>query len=365
MNIGIHSTAVFKSQKTGVEKYAYQLVKNMTMLAEAREHCFVLYHNNSRLKTEDLKRDMQLPENFSVRILRAPFLWTQIRLVLHLVFNKPQALFVPAHVLPVLSHPNNSTVVIHDIAFEFFPQTYSSFHRKYLRFATKHALKRAKKIIVPSKSTSDDLAKFYKINPEKIFVVYHGRDDDAVKNRPKEQLEFPYFLYIGRLELKKNILGMLKAFDLFKGMHKSAHKLVLVGNFGFGKEKIKEAISKHRYKNDIVLTGWVEEDKKNYLLTNAEVFLFTSLYEGFGLPILEAQAANLPVITSCISSMPEVAGTGAILVDPHNFEEIAGAMVRVVNDESLKNDLIKNGKENLKRFSWKNCAKQTLDIVVK
>lgn len=358
MLIGIHAQAVFKKEKTGVEKYAQQLVKNMSMLPEAKEHRFVLYSDNKPTG------DIDFPENFSVKFLRAPFLWTQLRLVLHILFRKPEALFVPAHVLPILAHPKNSTVMIHDIAFEFFPQTYPGFHRRYLRFTTKHALKRAKKIIVPSKSTADDLAKFYKVNPDKIFVVYHGGIDDESKDDAREQLEFPYFLYVGRLELKKNILGILKAFDLFKGMHKSAHKLVLVGSFGFGGEKIKEAIAKHRYKNDIVLTGWVDEKKKNYLLANADIFLFPSMYEGFGLPILEAQSVGLPLITSCISSMPEVAGKGAILVSPHNSKEIAGAMIRIITDENLRNDLIEKGRENLKRFSWKDCAKKTLEIIV-
>lgn len=358
MLIGIHAQAVFKKEKTGVEKYAQQLVKNISMLPEAKEHRFVLYSDKGSAG------EIDLPENFSLRFLRAPFLWTQLRLASHILLRRPKALFIPAHVLPVLSHPKNSTVMIHDIAFEFFPQTYPDSHRKYLRFTTKHALKRAKKIIVPSKSTADDLAKFYKVNPEKIFVVHHGGVDGMIKDTRKEQLEFPYFLYIGRLELKKNILGMLKAFDLFKGMHKSAHKLVLVGNFGFGEEKIKEAIAKHRYKNDIVLTGWVDENKKNYLLTNADIFLFPSMYEGFGLPILEAQSVGLPLITSCVSSMPEVAGKGAILVNPHNSEEMADAMVRIITDENLRNDLVEKGGENLKRFSWKDCARKTLEIIV-
>lgn len=358
MLIGIHSQAVFKKEKTGVEKYAHQLIKNIAMLPGSKEHRFVLYSDNYRAGNIDL------PENFSVKVLRSPYLWTQFRLALYMLFKKPKALFIPAHVLPALSHPKNSTVMIHDIAFEFFPQAYPDFHRKYLRFTTKHALKRAKKIIVPSKSTADDLAKFYEVDMSKVFVVHHGGIDKEAEKFSKEQLEFPYFLYIGRLELKKNILGILKAFDLFKGAYKSAHKLVLVGNFGFGKEKIKEAIAKHRYKNDIVLTGWVDDVNKDYLLSNADMFLFPSLYEGFGLPILEAQAFGVPLITSCISSMPEVAGKGAILVNPHNSEEMADAMIRIMSDENLKNDLMTKGRENLKRFSWKDCARETLEIIV-
>lgn len=360
MLIGIHSLAAFKPQKTGVERYASQLIENMAMLSEIKGHRFVLYTN---------KQNQEWPENFQMKILRAPFLWTQARLGLYFIFKKPDAFFVPAHVLPVISHPKNSTVVIHDIAYELFPESYPTLHRNYLRFSTKYALKHAKKIIVPSQNTKDDILRFYKwVDEKKIFVIHHGikkvnPPTGGEKERGKS-FNFPYFLYIGRLELKKNILGILRAFDLFKAQYKSSHKLILVGNFGFGGEKIKEAAVKHRFKNDIILTGWVNEEKKDELLTNADVFLFPSFYEGFGFPILEAQSFDVPVITSCISSMPEIAGEGAILVEPHNVEEIKDAIIRVVSDSDLRNILIEKGNENLKKFSWQTCAQKTLEIII-
>lgn len=379
MLIGIHAVAAFKKEKTGVEKYASQLIENMAMLPEAKEHRFVLYCNDSRLTTHNSQLKKILSENFKIKILRAPFLWTQARLAAHFIFKKPDAFFVPAHVLPLISHPKNSTVMIHDIAYEFFPETYPKFHRNYLRFTTKYALRRAKKIIVPSESTKQDILRFYppkgRTNLEKIFVVHHGievesstcptgsfRQELKVKSA---KFNFPYFLYVGRLEFKKNILGILRAFDLFKAQYKSPHKLVLAGSLGFGGEKIKEAAAKHRFKKDIILTGFASDEEKENLLAGADIFLFPSLYEGFGFPILEAQSFDVPVITSCISSMPEIAGDGAVLVEPHNIEEIKDAMIRILTDENLQKNLIQKGRENLKRFSWQSCAKKTLGIIIK
>lgn len=362
MLIGIHAVAAFKKNKTGVEQYASRLIENIAMLPEIKEYRFVLYANQQ-------SADLKLSDNFKIKTLWAPFLWTQARLALHFIFKKPDAFFVPAHVLPIVFHPKNSTVMIHDIAYEIFPETYPRFHRNYLRFTTKYALKYAKKIIVPSESTKQDILRFYppkgRTNYDKIFVVHHGIDEKPLRRRSEAAFNFPYFLYIGRLEFKKNILGILRAFDLFKAQYKSPHKLVLAGGLGFGGEKIKEAAAKHRFKNDIVLRGFVSDEEKENLLAGADVFLFPSLYEGFGFPILEAQSFDVPVITSCISSMPEIAGEGAILVEPHNTEEMKDAMIRILTDENLRNNLIEKGRENLKQFSWQSCARQTLDIIVK
>lgn len=361
MLIGIHALAAFKKNKTGVEKYSAKLIENMAMLPEAREHLFVLYTNPPNFELQITNYD-----NFTTKVLKSPFLWTQARLAAHFILKKPNAFFAPAHVLPILFRPKNSTVVVHDIAFELFPETYPQRHRSYLQFTTKYALKHAKKIIVPSENTKKDILRFYKpADEKKIFVIHHGMNKLQASRLKLEDrgFDFPYFLYIGRLELKKNILGILRAFDSFKGEHKSSHKLVLVGDYGFGGDTIKEVLSKYRYRNDIITMGFVDEDRKNNLLASADVFLYPSLYEGFGFPILEAQSFDVPVITSCISSMPEIAGQGAILVDPHNTEEIKDAMIRVLADESLRNNLIKKGAENLKRFSWQSCARQTLKII--
>ena len=170
-------------------------------------------------------------------------------------------------------------------------------------------------------------------------------------------------MFIGRLEDRKNISGIVEAFEILKEKHKIPHKLILVGKFGFGGEKIKGKIDSSEYKSDMILTGYVSDEDKFYLLANADVFLFPTFYEGFGLPILEAQSVGTPVITSDVSSMPEVADHSAVLVDPKDVNAIAEAAHKLISDESYKNDIIQKGLENVKRFSWEKCAREVADII--
>lgn len=380
MTVGIHSVAAFKEKRTGVEEYAYRLIKNLTELQEAggrNAASFVLYTNRV---SGDLADFLSGRENFRVKILKFPFLWTQMRLSLEMLFNPPDVLFAPAHVLPLI-RPKKSVVTVHGLEYERLPECYPFFFRKYLRWATKFSCRAAAMIIVPSESTRKDLIDFYGIPPEKISVVYHGFEVSAVS--PKQTAAFllkePFFLYIGRIESKKNVGGIIRAFEICKkkrslflsppgawlcGISGLPHKLVLAGGDGFGAEKLKKQIEKSRFSTDIISRGYVLEEEKAALLRNASAFLFPSFYEGFGLPILEAQAAGVPVLTSNLSSMPEVAGEGgALFAAPENVEEIAEKMYKLVSDENLRKKLVAEGLKNAGRFSWKKCAEETLAIL--
>ncbi len=349
MTIGINAVAAFKEPRTGVEEYTHQLIKHLTMLEGARKHRFVLYNNHFP--------QIDLPENFELKKLRWPLpMWTQIRLAGEMAINKPDALFIPVHVLPLI-HPQNSVVTIQGLEYEYYPELYPKKHLIYLRWATKYASKNARKIITPSESTKKDLIKFYGINPDKIKIVYHGIEiPDEKYLRPVELPQKPFFLFIGRLESKKNINGLIKAFNLFKKKYQTPHELILVGSRGYGYEMEKG--------NDIIERGYLEENEKWNLLKNADAFVLPSFYEGFGFPILEAQAIGCPVITSNISSMPEVAGQGAILVEPDNVEQIVQGMYKVIDDKELRKRLIAEGKKNARRFSWHKCAQETLEILI-
>ena len=209
MKIGINAVAAFKEPRTGVEEYTHQLIKHLTMLEGARKHRFILYNNHSP--------QIDLPENFELKKLRWPLpMWTQIRLAGEMAINKPDALFIPVHILPLI-HPQNSVVTIQGLEYEHYPELYPKKHLIYLRWATKYASKSARKIITPSESTKKDLIELYKINPGKIRVVAHGIEiPDNKYLIPVKSTEKPYFLFIGRLESKKNINGLIKAFNLFK-----------------------------------------------------------------------------------------------------------------------------------------------------
>ena len=214
MLIGINAIAAFKHPRTGVEEYVYQLVKHLTTLKESKKHCFVLYvSDNSNF-------DFYLPDNFKIKRLKWPLpMWTQIRLSAEIIKNKPEIFFIPVHVLP-LAHPKNSIVTIHGLEYEYYPEMYPLNHLKYLRWGTKYALKNARKIIAVSENTKSDLIKIYGANSEKIKVIHHGVSfiggspgRNTAKGLP---LTTPYILFIGRLETKKNVHGLIKAFNLLK-----------------------------------------------------------------------------------------------------------------------------------------------------
>ena len=361
MTIGINALAAFKQPRTGVEEYTYQLIKRLIKLDETRKHYFLLYAGGQN------SLDFNLPDNFKIRQLKWPLpMWTQVRLARELSLRQPDALFIPVHVLPLI-HPKNSVVTIHGLEYEYYPEMYPVRHLRYLRWSTKYALKHARKIIAVSESTKKDLVELYGGNPEKIEVVYHGINEGILPlgrdlSRPKGRT--PHLIFIGRLETKKNIHGLIRAFNLLKEKYKIPHKLVLVGPRGYGYESFKFQVSSFKFKNDIIEAGYVSEQEKWALFKNADVFVFPSFYEGFGLPILEAQTAGAPVVASNVSSMPEIAGEGAILIDPKNIEDMAEGIYKVISDEKLKRDLIEKGYENIKRFSWQKCAEETLKLLL-
>jgi len=343
MVIGIHALAAFKRSRTGVEEYTYQLIKHLTMLEKAKKHRFVLYTNQT---SQSFSQDQ-------IRHLKWPFpMWTQIRLGLEMILKKPDLLFIPAHVLPLI-HPKKSVVVIHGLEYEYYPKMYPRKHLSYLRWSTRYAVEHARKIIAVSQNTKDDLINFYQADPDKIAMIHHGFSID--KKAKGEKFDWPYILFLGRLETKKNVHGLIKAFNSLKERYQIPHKLVLAGSFGFGFEGDKS--------DQVITTGYVSEDQKWSLLKGADMFVLPSFYEGFGLPILEAQAVGIPVITSNLSSMPEVAGEGALLIEPSDTDQISETIYKLIKSDKMKKDLVEKGYHNIKRFSWQKCARKTLNLL--
>jgi len=394
MTIGINATAAIKQPRTGVEEYTYQLIKHLTMLPEAREHRFFLYIPEKKINLLTPLRsaqgispersvaesranpfDFPLPSNFEIKVLRwpLPFLWTQARLAWEILWHSPEVLFIPVHVLP-FGALKKSVVVLHGLEYEYFPEYYSFWRRWYLRYSTKSAARRASKIIAISTNTKNDLVKFYGIKSDKIEVVHHGIDKEknpsthpSTSSGLARGINSPYILYLGRIETKKNVQGILEAYKILKEKYGVPHKLFLAGAPGYGyhnlKLEIKNLLEIGYWKLEIKELGYVVEKEKQYLLSNADIFLFPSFYEGFGLPVLEAQAADVPVVTSFNSCLPEIAGQGAIFVDPKNSEQIAEAAKQAIDDGVLRDRLIQLGRENVKRFNWEKCARETLKIV--
>lgn len=372
LQIGIHALAVDKEERTGVEEYTYQVIRHMVMLPESQEHQFFLY-----VSPRYLSRGRSSLFSFlnmfgphpgvprvSARTLRSPIFWTQFRLSLEMLTHPVETLFIPSHILPLL-HPQRSVVTIHGLEYEYYASHYPKKHRTYLRWMTRFSAVRASRIIVPSLSTKSDVVARYNIDPEKVSVVPHGASyGRAEKERiQSKRRKNPYLLFMGRIEMKKNIIGILEAYTILREGYGLTHELLLVGPPGFGYGVIKQAIRSSRFRNDIILTGYIPEREKQDILRQADIFVFPSWYEGFGLPILEAQALGVPVVTSSVSSMPEVAGRGAILVDPANVEELADAIFEILDRRNLRERLISLGEENVERFHWNECARKTFEVL--
>lgn len=352
MKIGIDGSRAFIKNRTGIEEYSYQVIKNLRNKFDESSQIFLYVRKNQKV-------DFELPENWQVKEIAWPRLWTQVGLSLEMFFRPVDTLFIPAHTVPWI-HPKNTIVTIHGLEYEICPQAYSFWERLYMRWSIKNSCRWARKIISVSQNTKKDLMKLYSVAEEKIQVVYEGCEIETVA---EEKESDPYLFFIGRLEERKNIIGMISAFEILKENHNIPHRLVLAGKFGYGGEKIKTKIEESQYKSQIILKGFVSDEEKFGQMKNADVFLFPTFYEGFGIPILEAQSAGAPIVASIEASIPEVAGDGAILVDPKNSQDIAQAIYRIVSNENVKKDLSQKGLENVKRFSWDKCAREIAKIL--
>ncbi len=364
MVIGIEAERANLSQKTGVEHYAKQLILHLAEIDRANK--YILY-----LRTAPEQWFLSLPENFAVKVMPFPLFWTQLRLSWEMLFHPVDVLFIPASALPII-HPQKSVVTIHDVAWLFYPDAFTRFNRNFLRWSSRFAIKRAWKIIAVSEATKRDLVKYYGVNENKVTVVHHGFFLDAGIDfsRPLSQtgaqalpLQQPYLLFLSTLQPRKNLEGLIKAFRLLKNENPDLpHKLAVVGKPGWKFEEILRMIEEN--KDIVTYLNHISETDKAAILSRADLLVLPSFYEGFGMQILEAFAANVPVATSNISSMPEVAGEAAVYFDPKNIRDMARAIKMVLLDKSLADRLREKGKERLKNFSWEKCARQTLDVLI-
>lgn len=355
MIIGIDGSRAFLKDRTGIEEYSFQVIKHLVQ--EIKNDQVILYVRKNQ------KIDFEIPKNWKIKTINFYYLWTQVGLSLEMFFHPVDVLFIPAHTVPII-HPENTVVTIHGLEYEFCPEAYSFWEKLYMRCSIRKSSQWAKTIIAVSENTKKDLINLYKIPERKISVIYNGFDNEFLASNTVHEIpDTKYLLFIGRLEERKNVIGIIKTFEILKEQYKVPHKLFLAGKPGFGYEKIKKEIANVNCTKDIIELGFVNKNKKIEFLEKADVFLFPSFYEGFGLPILEAQATGVPVVTSNVSSVPEVANGSALLINPNNAEDMADAVYKIISDESFKKDLIEKGLKNVQRFSWEKCAREIAKLL--
>jgi glycosyltransferase involved in cell wall biosynthesis len=362
MLIGIDASRTVALHLTGTEIYSRQLIQ--TLLQSAKDtaacHQFRLYFRDP--PTEDAFPGADL------RHIPLPRLWTHLRLSWEMARRPPDVLFVPAHVLPPI-RPRISLVTIHDLGYLHFPKAHPRLQRLYLDLSTRWNAHAATHILAISEATKADLVSHYRVPPDKITVAYHGcdetlapiRDPTRIKAaKTRYAIDGDYFLYLGTLQPRKNLARIIDAFASLE----SKAALVLAGKRGWLYDNLFDQVRRLGLENHILFPGYVREEDKAALLSGALAFVFPSLYEGFGLPVLEAQACGCPVITSTTSSLPEVTTKdAALLVDPQDTTAIAAAMQRIANDPPLRKSLIERGFANVPRFSWATCAQTVLDAI--
>lgn len=343
-------------KRTGVENYSYYLINELV-----------------RKFGEDitLLTPRKIELNVRQRVIPFPRLWTLARLSWEVLKDKKiDNLFVPSHILPLI-YPKRSVITIHDVIFKYSPKSYSLLSRIYLNWATKFAVKHAAEIITPSEATKQDLIHFYKADSRKIHVVPLGYKMETKTPSHAEQQKFlrrslltgkEYFLYMGRIEHKKNTDTLIKAFQEFAGGNQSV-KLVLAGFTGHGGKQILKKIPVG-LKNRILHMGYVSESEKIILLQNALCFIFPSRFEGFGLPLLEAMNMGIPLIASDIPSSREVAGECALFFEKDDAGALAGLMERMTGDLDSREKMIEKGKKQAKHFSWEKCADDVYGLLV-
>jgi glycosyltransferase involved in cell wall biosynthesis len=301
-------------------------------------------------------------------------LWTHLRLTAELHRHPPDILFVPAHVLP-LSCPVPAVVTVHDLGYKYYPEAHRPFARWYLDWTTRRHTRVARHIIADSQATKQDLIDFYDAKPDQISVVYLGRDESLTpvteahlinQTKARYGISGDYLLYLGTLHPRKNLVRLIEAFhQVISTPSMAALTLVIAGQRGWLYNDIFQRVQQLGLVEQVIFPGFIADADKPALLSGALAYVFPSLYEGFGLPLLEAMACGTPVLTSNVSSLPEVGGEAALLVDPHDTEAIAAGLAQLITDADLRRHLVAAGYRQLEQFSWQAAARQTLEILEK
>jgi glycosyltransferase involved in cell wall biosynthesis len=375
MHISIDALPINEKPWTGISNYIFNLLKSLAELDEKNE--YTIYGMRYDLKDLGIENDNfkhnKAPELFKFWRYRVSWLsWYYTAFSVQLLKDKPEVFLSPYSILPWYC-PCPKVIVVYDLVPFIFQQFYSIPIRFIFQKQTANAVKRADRIITISNSTQNALIKLLKADPDKIIVIYPGYDDHSFKpeNNPQRIKEIKrkygingkYILYIGNLEPRKNIARLIEAFDQLVKAGNIDHKLVVTGKKSWLYDDIFETVNRLGLSSEVIFTGYAPYEDLPFLLNGADTFIYPSLYEGFGLPPLEAMACGTPVITSNVSSLPEVVGDAGILVDPLNVDEIAKAIYKVLSDKNLQEEMRKKGLERAKMFSWEKVARETIRLL--
>ncbi len=396
MRIGIDIRLIGK-KRTGDEVVFFNLVKNLAridtkhgfelltditdkhILQEISESLGIAGKNNFKIVSLPDPHLSGVPDILSQRekiigrILHNKFAWNFWTLPKYLKAN-PVDVYLTQYITPFfVPRSIKIATIVHDISFNFFPQLIKFSDLLFLKILIPLSLRRANKIIGVSKFTKDEITKFYRIAPEKVDFIYNAIGDEFLKDgisreekekvRQKYQLPEKFILYLGTLQPRKNIPHLIEAFARIKSSIGET-KLVVCGKLQAHNVDIKivDFVKKYSLENEVIFPGFIDEQDKVAVFAQAQVFVFPSLYEGFGIPPLEAMSQNVPVLCSDIPSLREIAGDGALFFDLNNLDDFSKKLYAISMDNNFRSELIRLGKARISFFSWKKSAEKILAI---
>jgi glycosyltransferase involved in cell wall biosynthesis len=371
LKIAVNTRLLLAGRLDGIGRFADETLRIIT--TQHPEHRFYFYF--------DRKYDERFIYNSNIipHVLppqaRHPYLflaWFEASLPLHFTRTKPDLFLSPDGFLS-LSTSVKSVGVIHDLNFEHFPEDIPFLVRKYYSGMFPRFAQKATRIATVSEYSKTDIANTYHIDPSKIDVVYNGAGS-IFRPEPKASQHLTrarfsqgreYFFFIGTLHPRKNLVNLFKAFDEFKKRDTKGVKLLLAGARMWWTDEIRLAYEAMESREDVIFTGRVTDQELASLMASALALTYVSYFEGFGIPILEAFHCDTPVITSNVTSMPEVAGNAALLIDPFSVSSIADAMQKMATDTQLRQKLVVAGREQRQKFTWEQTAEKLWNCIEK
>jgi glycosyltransferase involved in cell wall biosynthesis len=364
MKIAVNTRFLIKNSLEGIGWFTYETFKELTNQHPECEFVFLF----------DRPFDAEFIFAPNVKPLalfppaRHPFLWYW-----WFEFSVPSALkkikpdiFISTDNFLSLRSNIKTLLVSHDIAYEHFPEHIDWLALKYYKTYFPRYLRKANRVVTVSQYTKDDIVKTYNISVDKIDVIYNGSNDlfrpanESEKAATKQTYTQgnDFFIYIGAIQPRKNVGNLLLAFDEFKKNKPTGVKLLIAGRKAWDTEDTILAYEGMQFKNDVIFLGHLLKDSLAKVTAAATALVYPSFYEGFGIPIVEAMNCDVPVITSNVTSMPEVAGDAGLLVDPNSVQSISDAMTKVYFDSALREKLIANGRIQRQKFSWQKTAEK-------
>ncbi len=372
MRIGIDCRTILnpgKGEQAGIGHYTYYLVKTLLRLDKKNEYVLFFDSRMSCDKAQEFEQANVKVKFFPFSQYRRflPVSYSHLLITGAIMRERLDLYHAPATSVP-LTYRGTSVVTVHDLAIYKYPKLFPGRQLLSTKLVVPRSIRRAKQVIAVSESTKRDVRQLFRIAEKRITVIPEGfvkerAGKGVVDVREKYGLARPYVCFVGTLEPRKNILNLIKGFQSVANLPSMKKvDLILAGAPGWKYGNVIKAIKDSKYAGRVRYLGYLPHQDKLQLIEHASAFVFPSLYEGFGLPVLEAMSLGTPVITSRVSSLPEVAGTAAVFVNPHKFKDIGQAIVKIVGNKQLRDRIINEGHKRASQFTWDTVARETLKV---